>query len=277
MLNSVYTMTFKDALDFDPTLLDGITWDTQEHTNKLKEMIRAKYYNYEISGETFQEQRLFLTNKFIQYRDYYAEMLMAYETSIAWLDGEIETINGTDTTTYGKKTNNTGTEAMGYGHTITESGNDTTTETRDTTDTTKRGIETKTETENWEEVTRTLIDLPRSSASEQRPTRIEKTKPDGAKNVSTNLIIDKDAEDTLERDGTNEFETEYGHIDTHGGTDTKTLNTQTALSGSDANSKNMTRKTVDLITQKERYLKLIRNLYSEFADKFQPCFITMFS
>ena len=259
MLNAVYTMTYKDALEIDPTLLNGIVWDTPEHTSKLKEMIYAKYAIYEISGETIPEQRLFMENKFLQYKDYYAEMLEAYETSIAWLDGEIT--SHSESSEFGETATETTDDSteLTHGHTETDGGSDTNTIQREITETTT--------TERTEEVTTTLFDLPRSASTENHPSRITKEKPDGEPNVTT--VAPSDGEDTSTVD--------YGHTLTHGGKDTTDRDISVEKSKSGDNSRQATTKVADLITQKERYLKLIRNLYAEFADRFSPCFLTLFS
>lgn len=291
MLNALYTLCYKDALEIDPTLIDGINWDTVEHTNKLKEMIYAKYFNYEISGETIGEQKIFMEQKFNQYKDYYAEMLAAYETSIAWLDGEITSHSeesefaesGSETTTddteltHGHTETNSGNDVntIQHGHVQTEGGNDTTTQTK--------GITETTTTEREEEVTRTRYDLPRSVASQMHATEIVKEKPDGATNTTT--VTPGDGEDettvdyghTLTNTGTDTDTLAHGKKITHGGKDVTDRDISVTKSKSGDNSHSATTKVADLINQKDRYLKLIRSLYAEFADRFLPCFITMFS
>ena len=291
MLNAIYTLCYKDALEVDPTLLDGIIWDTTEHTKKLKEMLYAKYFNYEISGETIGEQKIFMTQKFNQYKDYYSEMLDAYETSIAWLDGEItshseeasfgetatETTDDSTELTHGHTEENSGSDVntLLHGKTQTESGTDTSTLTREISETT--------EVTRTEEVTRTLFDLPRSATSEMHPSQITKEKPDGEPN--TTVVTPGEGEDetsvtygrAVTDSGTDTDTLSHGKKITHSGKDVTDRDVSVEKSKSGDNSRSATTKVADLITQKERYLKLIRNLYAEFADRFLPCFITMFS
>lgn len=99
MLNAHYTMCFKDVLTLAPDILQNLVLDTTAHTEKFQEMLKAKWAIYEISGETIPEFQVFLEAKFNQYKDYYIEMINAYETQIQWLDGDVisETYNITDT------------------------------------------------------------------------------------------------------------------------------------------------------------------------------------
>lgn len=210
MLNAVYTMCYKDALELSPDIVSGIVWDSDEHTEKLLDMIYSKFFNYEISGETLNEQRLFMEAKFNEYKDYYAEMLAAYESEIQWLDGVISTEVSSDTTSNTKVF----TPRSGY----------TTTETPAVTN------ETST------------FDLPRSTASENRPSSKTVSTPTG---TNTSTTVGTSGEDTTSDSGNA--------------------------------SKNITRKSGNPIEQKKEYLKLIRSVYSEFADKFKPCFLTLFN
>lgn len=86
-----YTEIFDDYLKrFPNTLKDIIKLDTEEKSNKLIEMIYNKWYNYEVGGETPYEFEMFLKGVFNKYKDYYSELLNAYETSINWIDGITE-------------------------------------------------------------------------------------------------------------------------------------------------------------------------------------------
>ena len=191
MLNAIYTMTLKDALATMPSLLDGITWDSEEHTTKLRDMIMAKFFNWEISGETLQEEALFLEMKFNEYKDYYLELLEAYETEIDnWLAGTVVSEEGEASSESSK-------------------------------DFTPRA-----------EYTNEDYDLPRSTTSENRPSAKHTSKGTGGK-------------DTTEDES--------------------------------SGSHSLTRTTGDPIEQKAKYMKLLRSVYSEFADKFKPCFIDLFS
>ena len=182
LLNAIYTMSLKDCLEIDPTCLDGIAWDDSDRTQALKDMVVAKFYNWEISGETIPEFKLFIKYKFEQYKDYYEEMLDAYETQINFLDGDKRT-----------------------------------TEYEDDSVLTPRA--------QYESVN---YDLPRSDTSINRPT-----------SKSTNGGVS--------------------------GTDT------THAEGA------RTTKGGNVIELKKNYLNMIRNLYEEFASKFKPCFIELWS
>lgn len=190
LMNAVYTMSYMDALTIKPTLLDNIVWDTDEHTQKLKDMLYSKFYNWEISGETLQEFQLFLEAKFNQYKDYYAELLSAYETQIDFLEGNKVTRSAT----------------------ITDDGENVSTPRAEIT------------SENY--------DLPRTTASQERPS--SKTISKGT-NGTDKLEIDN--ERTIE---------------------------DTTMGG-------------NVIDLKRKYMDLLRSIYAEFADKFKPCFIDLFT
>ena len=258
MLNAVYTMSYRDVLIEQPHLLDNIVWDTIEHTDKLKEMLYAKYAIYEISGETIQEQQLFMETKFNQYKDYYAEMLAAYETEINWLDGEITTASNSEEYSESGTETSGGTETLTHGKAITEGGTD----TRDLT----REISETTTVNRTESVTTENYDLPRSQPSENRPSSKSIVTPDGEDNTTV----------VTPGEGTDTSTLTYGHTFTNSGTDTNSKSNELERGKSGESTKSSSVKVADLINQKERFLKLIRNLYSEFADKFKPCFLDMY-
>lgn len=210
MLNAVYTMCYKDVLELSPTLLSDIVWDTPEHTQKLKDMIYSKFFNYEIAGETIPEQKLFMTMKFNEYKDYYAEKLNAYEQQINWLDGVISS----DSETITEDKSKTFTPRSEY-------------ESVDT----PRVITTNED-----------YDLPRSTVSENRPSSKSVSTPTGTNTKTTKGISGDDKTD------------ESNDI-----------------------TRSTDRKSGNPIEQKEKYLKLLRSVYSEFADKFKVCFITLFN
>lgn len=83
-----FTMTYQEAIGIDPTITDGLTLDTEVHTAKLKEMLTDRYWNWEIGGETLGEFKSMLLHRFRTIRDYYLELISAYETKINMLDGK---------------------------------------------------------------------------------------------------------------------------------------------------------------------------------------------
>ena len=96
MLNAKYTMCFKDVYTIKPSIFNDMMMSTTARTDKLIGMLKAKYDLYEISGETIQEFQLFLTNKFLQYVDYYEQLLNAYDAEFDWQDGDVETFDLTE-------------------------------------------------------------------------------------------------------------------------------------------------------------------------------------
>ena len=83
-----FTMTYQEAIEIDPTIAYNLTLDTQEHSEKLQNMIKDRYWNWEIGGETLGEFKSMLLHRFRTIRDYYIELIQAYETKINMLDGK---------------------------------------------------------------------------------------------------------------------------------------------------------------------------------------------
>lgn len=102
----------------------------------------------------------------------------------------------------------------------------------------------KTRTTNTEGIVTTTedYDLPRSTTTENRPSSKTVVTPSAGQNITENESIA--GTDTIHDEGER---TETG-----------------------------TRARVNLVQQREKFLKTIRNLYAEFADKFKPCFLDMY-
>lgn len=92
-----FTITLHDALLKEPTLLDNLTLSTTERTDKFKNFFIAKWFNYEISGETIPMFKALIENRFNTLKDYYEELITAYEIKIDMLDGKMVTITRDDT------------------------------------------------------------------------------------------------------------------------------------------------------------------------------------
>lgn len=88
-----YTMQLCDALREDPTLLDGFTFNDPTLDAPFKAVFTAYFYSYEIGGETIEEFKDFITNKFKVNKGYYEELMEAYKTKINMLDGRVEEIS----------------------------------------------------------------------------------------------------------------------------------------------------------------------------------------
>ena len=87
-----FTMTYQEAIEIDPTIAYNLTLDTQEHSEKLQNMIKDRYWNWEIGGETLGEFKAMLSHHFRTIRDYYIELIQAYETKINMLDGRLTSV-----------------------------------------------------------------------------------------------------------------------------------------------------------------------------------------
>lgn len=99
MMYAKYTMCLIDAIAEKPDLMDGISLSTTTRTNALKNMIMAMFWNYEISGETLQEEASYLKYTCDEWKHYYEELLDAYERGFDWAVGEVtySAVSGTDT------------------------------------------------------------------------------------------------------------------------------------------------------------------------------------
>ena len=191
-----FTMVFADVLREYPDILDPLSLDTDAHTAKFKEVLKGKFNLYEIGLETphlFQEA---LVNKLAVKKDYYLELIEAYETNIKnlMLDGLVST---TTTEHTGEGTNS---------NTVTP--------------------RTKTESIHY--------DLPRSIAADNYPSS-------------------KDTSEVVS--GTDSSEGSY----------------------SDEFTNESTTKTGNAIDQKVKYMKMLRNVWEEFANEFKSCFLDLYA
>lgn len=176
-----YTITLHDLLINEPTLLDDLTLSTSDRTKKFKDMFIAKWDIYEINAETVKMFKLIITNKFNTLKDYYEELISAYETKINMLDGKLTTITREDT----------------EDNTQTYSG----------------------ESSNY--------DLPRTNTAEN--------KPSSKSNNSGNTNDNKNFNQTI-----------------------------------------TTKGEENVISLKTQYMKMLRNIYYEFVNDFETCFLQLF-
>lgn len=132
-----YTMTYQEVVSIDDTIPELLTFGDDIKDKAIREMVMDMYWNWEIAGETIGEFKGMLKHSFNSVRDYYNEMIDAYQTKINMLDGKKTTIT--------VKVNDTTTES---GH---NEGSSSGTNDRDTSSSTSK------------------YDLPRSSTTENRP------------------------------------------------------------------------------------------------------------
>lgn len=76
---SYTTLTLKDAINYDNTLLDNLNMDTNERTQKFKEMFMAMYRMKSIGAETVELFKIWIEDVFNQFKDYYIKKLDVYE------------------------------------------------------------------------------------------------------------------------------------------------------------------------------------------------------
>lgn len=109
-----FTMTYQEAVGIDPTIPYALSLDTEVHTEKLREMLMDYYWCWEIGGETIGEFKQMLTRRFYSIKDYYIELLGAYETKIDMLDGKKSTTTINEDTT-GTETSSSESHTTGSG------------------------------------------------------------------------------------------------------------------------------------------------------------------
>lgn len=99
MLEALYSKFYKDWLEEDSdtyqqtyelSLFDILDDNNVTETNarKLIEMLKLKYSYWEICEDDNDTFLILLTNKILAYRDYYQEIIDAYNTQINFLDGK---------------------------------------------------------------------------------------------------------------------------------------------------------------------------------------------
>lgn len=82
-LYTKYTITLRDLIDREPTFLEDIfTIEFPDIKQSFIDVFRGMYDIYEIGGETIEEFKIFLTNRFKVRYPYYKELIAAYQTSI---------------------------------------------------------------------------------------------------------------------------------------------------------------------------------------------------
>jgi hypothetical protein len=204
-----YTMTYQEVVALDATIPEVLSFGDDTKDKTIRDMVMDMYWNYEIAGETIGEFRAMLTHSFGAIRDYYNELIDAYQTKIDMLEGRKTTtvIDGTDKTTESGKND--------------YSSNGTT--DRDSNNTSNR------------------YDLPRSTATENRPSgKIESNSSDDTSS-STSGNANYESSKTLDRDK------------------------KITITGGES-----------VIKLKKEYMGIIKNIYRECANNLQKCFLDIF-
>ena len=204
-----YTMSYQEVVALDATIPEVLTFGDDTKDKAIRDMVMDMYWNREIAGETVGEFRGMLSHAFGTIRDYYNELIDAYQTKIDMLDGRKTTtvIDGTDKTTEEGKNDYSSQGTID----------------RDSTNTTNR------------------YDLPRSTASENRPSgKTEDTSTDDRSSSSSGNAKYENSK-TLDRD--------------------KTI----TITGGES-----------VIKLKKEYMGIIKNIYRECANNLQKCFLDIF-
>ena len=93
-LKTTYSMTFDEYVNIDKAWYsDNLIMSTDSRTKAFKDMLYSTWNIYEISAETIQEFRLFLSSVFNEYVAYYEELLADYEKKIDFQEGITTVMN----------------------------------------------------------------------------------------------------------------------------------------------------------------------------------------
>lgn len=84
---SYCTMTLRDALKRDEHFIDFLSLSTETQTTTLRNMFIAVWDIYELGGETMYFTQRMLKNKFDSIKDYYQNLINAYEQQLDYQDG----------------------------------------------------------------------------------------------------------------------------------------------------------------------------------------------
>ena len=250
---SYSSLTLRDVLKIEPTVLDNLSMSTSDRTIKFKNMFKAYYNSKSIAGETIELFKLWIEDKFNAYKDYYEDMLTVYEKEIALDDGIVTTITHTDVGSNTEEGTNSDTSSRTDASSNDESGTTSETDTLSESVVTTKNIDTQNDTDN--------IELPnRTTAGEYVSSRIKNSvDTDETDNVADNKTETKSGSYQKGNDYSNE-----SSIDNSG-----EYNKEGSYS---KNISELRKGDVNVIEQREKALKYIRNLYLEFVKKFEDCF-----
>lgn len=206
---SKFTMTYQEVVDIDATVPELMSFGDDTKDKSIRDMVMDMYWNREIAGETIGEFKNMLKHAFGSIRDYYSELIDAYQTKIDMLDGRKTTtvIDGTDKTTESGKNDYSSNGTVD----------------RDSKSTTNR------------------YDLPRSSASESRPSSKSEDTSTDDRSSSSSGNANYESSKQLDRDK------------------------KITITGGES-----------VIKLKKEYMGIIKNIYKECASNLEKCFLDIF-
>lgn len=141
-------MTYQEVVALDATIPEVLDFGDDTKNKAIRDMVMDMYWNWEIAGETIGEFRGMLAHSFGVIKDYYNEIIDAYQTKINMLDGR-KTVTKIDSTNKNEEN---------Y-----------TNKFENTSKTTGDGGSTD-----------KIYDLPRSTTSENRPSGLTENRHDSA-------------------------------------------------------------------------------------------------
>lgn len=86
---SFYTETFHEFIRNNPGWLEAnLQFDTEQHTSEFISVLTGQWGQYEIAGETEEQQKQFLLDTYNEHYPYYKQLLEAYNKEFDWaVDG----------------------------------------------------------------------------------------------------------------------------------------------------------------------------------------------
>lgn len=279
-------ITLEEYIEKYPTILNSIfQLQTESQTNQFINTFKSVWNEYVIGGFTEDEFLKMIKNRFNAYKPYYQDLINVYSKELNYEDGIKQTIEYDESHEYNTSAHdvnqrtlvgaNNGTHSESY-HKIDNESNVAAHE-GDITDSYTGNKEINGENSKINNSLNSVYDLPRSNVIDGTITN--KTKNDITENNA--MSISEDTENSAKKEFNN--------------TDTSTINRdeQNTINSTDAFTKNTSdnennthtnetdgimnyKKTitggVDVVDLRERYLKYIRDLYLDFANRFKDCF-----
>lgn len=241
--NSTETISGKT---YQELILEKLNTNLSSWKTNIYQVLLSKWYNYEITGSSEDEEFSFISTIIDMYSDYYKQRLAAYLKEFDFESGIITTSGKTYTT-----------------HDAGTSGIDATGEAHNTADITGHsasattGTNSETETPN---LIHSNIDLPNKVTSKEY---VSSRTNDTGTDVTATTASGTGSEDTTGHNAsvaTSTNSTDITDSRDKTGNDTETITDKSKY-----------------LEQKKKYLELLENIYLEFADKFSDCFIHIFN
>lgn len=275
---SYTSVTLRDAMKYDTTLLDNLSMSTNDRTTKFKDMFVSMYRMKSIGSETVELFKIWIEDRFNEFKDFYEKKLDVYEDSFNYKDGVVTEITHTDEGTNSKTGTNTGsrndTRTLNLTETVDQDTSDTNRKTGTNSDS---GTFSNSETGS-DNSTKKDYNLPNKSVSQSDPkgylTGETDTTDANSVTRSGNESATHNISETDTKTGTNDI-TKHNT-----GTDGNVETTSGSISESGEYSKEATetrKGDVNVIEQHEKMDNYVKNIYRDFCIRFNDCFSMIYA